>query len=96
MTTHTRPGRRIGWGIAGVAATMAVAASGAPAASADIDTLSIYPGNQTVVTGAKYGLYVSAPGGDGVSWVSFYDNGQCVGATRMIFNSELEGPHMGA
>ncbi|MFE3104986.1 hypothetical protein [Nocardia tengchongensis] len=92
MTAHTRPGHRIGWGIAGVAATMAVAVSGAPAASADIDTLSIYPGNQTVVTGAKYGLYVSTPRGDRASWVSFYDNGQCIGSTRIISNSDLEGP----
>ncbi|MFD6355117.1 hypothetical protein [Nocardia tengchongensis] len=95
MTTHTRPGRRISWGIAGVAATMAVAVSGAPAASADIDTLSIYPGNQTVVTGANYDLQVSAPWGDGARWVSFYDNGQCIGSTRMIFNSELEAPPYG-
>lgn len=87
MTVHTRPSRRIGWGITGLSAATAVVAI-APTASADVQRLSIHPADQTIVAGTSYQLYAST--GWGSHWITFYDNGQCVGGTRTTFSSETE------
>lgn len=91
MTAHTRPGRRIGWGITGLAATVAVVTA-APAASAEVRTLSIYPADQTFVAGTSYQLYASTSGGVSFDWLNFYDNGQCIGGAKPKSHPDLELP----
>lgn len=87
MTTHSRPGRRISWGLTGLAATVAVITAGAPVASADIIAFKIYPAGQTYYVGTNYGLSATTMyGGD---FVSFYDNGQCIGSHVSNGNPEI-------
>ncbi|MFE3798677.1 hypothetical protein [Nocardia tengchongensis] len=88
MTTRTRLGNRIGWGTAGLAATMAVVAVGTSTASADVHTLAIYPTGQTYYVGASYELLATTVSTGGLRWVTLYDNGQCLGGmwTRPVEN----------
>ncbi|MFJ9371666.1 hypothetical protein ACIRRA_45840 [Nocardia sp. NPDC101769] len=87
MTTHSRPGRRIGWGLTGLAATVAVITAGAPAASADIMVFNIDPAGQTYYVGTNYRLRAITEFGD--DFVSFYDNGQCIGSSVSKGNAEV-------
>ncbi|MFE3230025.1 hypothetical protein [Nocardia sp. NPDC059228] len=84
MTTHSRPGHRIGWGLTGLAATVA---TGAPAASADIVAFTINPAGQTYYVGTYYVL--SATTSYGTEFVSFYDNGVCIGSNISKGNPEI-------
>ncbi|WP_433671919.1 hypothetical protein ACQP06_09750 [Nocardia sp. CA-136227] len=80
MITDTRHGRRIGCGITGLAATVAIVTGAAPAASADVAWVNINPPAQTYYVGTSYRLAAgpsTEPSGSQV--VSFYDNGQCIG-----------------
>lgn len=79
MTTRRSLGRRIGWGTTGLATIMAIAAVGAPAASADVHTLAIYPTGQTYYVGSSYELVSTTMPTGGLRWVTLYDNGQCIG-----------------
>ncbi|MEU1209217.1 hypothetical protein [Nocardia sp. NPDC005825] len=81
MTTQTRLGRRIGWGITGLAATVAAVTTSAPAASAAVHTLAIYPTGQTYYVGSSYGLVATTRETAGQPWVMFYDEGQCIGGS---------------
>ncbi|MFE2997203.1 hypothetical protein ACFXG4_19585 [Nocardia sp. NPDC059246] len=89
MTTHTHPGRRIGWGITGLAATVAVITTGAPAASADMIGFHIDSADQTYYVGTNYGISVTIINSTVTNFVSFYDNSQCIGGSRAYGNPEI-------
>lgn len=87
MNTPSRPGRRMGWGLTGLVATVAAVAAGAPAASADIVALTINPAGQTYYVGTYYDLVATTDVGADV--VSFYDNGACIGSKASNGNPEI-------
>ncbi|MEU1209934.1 hypothetical protein [Nocardia sp. NPDC005825] len=82
MTAHDRLSRRIGWGLTAIAATTAALTTAVPAASADMVNFHILAdqGVQTYYVGTKYGFSVALVG-TGSDWVTFYDNGQCIGGS---------------
>ncbi|MFE2959582.1 hypothetical protein [Nocardia tengchongensis] len=82
MTTRTRLGRRIGWGIAGLAASLAAVTTGAPTAAADVHDFWVATATSPYYAGTDYLLYASTTQGAGVRWVIFSDNGACIGGAR--------------
>ncbi|WP_458689842.1 hypothetical protein [Nocardia tengchongensis] len=86
MITDTRHGRRIGCGIAGLAATVAIVTGAAPTASADVTWVNFETPAQTHYVGTNYRI---SAGSDPASTLAFYDNGQCIGKAAPHYNSEL-------
>ncbi|MEU1431221.1 hypothetical protein ABZ412_29545 [Nocardia sp. NPDC005746] len=82
MTTQTNYGRRIGWGTAGLAMSLAALTFGAPTASADVETFWVGTANYPRYAGTDYLLYATTVKGAGARWVIFSDNGVCIGGTR--------------
>ncbi|MFE3759543.1 hypothetical protein ACFXO9_35020 [Nocardia tengchongensis] len=82
MTTHTHPSRRIGWGIAGLAVSLAAVATGSPTAAADVQDFWVATATSPYYAGTDYLLYASTAQGAGARWVIFSDNGACIGGAR--------------
>ncbi|MFE5287297.1 hypothetical protein ACFRAQ_20220 [Nocardia sp. NPDC056611] len=86
MITSTRHGRRIGCGITGLAATVAIVTGAAPTASAAVTWVKFETPAQTYYVGTDYRI---TAGSDPESMMAFYDNGQCIGKSAAHFNSIL-------
>ncbi|MFF0634619.1 hypothetical protein ACFYTS_19170 [Nocardia sp. NPDC004151] len=89
MTTHERRARQFGWGITAVVA--AAITTGVPTASADMVNFHIAAdqGVQTYYVGTNYGISVTIVNVTGTSFVTFSDNGQCIGGSRGYGNAEI-------
>ncbi|MEV0466459.1 hypothetical protein AB0I30_32660 [Nocardia tengchongensis] len=79
MTMHIHPARRIGWGIAGLAASLAAVTTSTPTAAADVQRFWVATAENHYYAGADYQLYAATAQGAGARWVIFSDNGTCIG-----------------
>ncbi|MFE3230121.1 hypothetical protein [Nocardia sp. NPDC059228] len=89
MIAHTRPGRRIGWGTAGLVAATAVVVAGAPTAGASVTDFEVTSADHYYAGGA-YWMRAFTVAHAGQRYVAFYDNGQCIGGARTWTAGEVE------